>query len=177
MAPLIFVFISMHFLQEAKTVNLAGTMFPQALIMELCTVALVFFKCVLGVFLRHFQHETVSADLCKDAGSGNAGIYSVAAHNGLVGKQDTRGAVAVDEGKISLYGKALDCAVHGKVGCVENIHLVYFLFRGGSNGISYRTIADKVEKRLPFLFGKFLGVYSPIDSKFVLCFEEAYYFV
>jgi hypothetical protein len=108
---------------------------PEGSVMLSGTVALVLFKAVFRVLLRHGEHIPVSGDFGKNRRRSNIGTEGVPFHNTTGRNADARIAVTVNKSERRLRRKLRKGAIHGNEGGVENIERLNLLDRGESDSV------------------------------------------
>ena len=132
--------------------------------MELCAVALVLFKAVLGVLLRVFEHQAIPADLRQNRRGGDRHRPRVTLYDILGGDIQRRQTVAVDHGVIRLDGQPLDRALHRVHGRLQDIVALDLFDRSESDGAGNSLFNDNVKERVALLLGQLLTIVHALDD-------------
>ena len=101
--------------------------FPYGRTVFLGRIAFVLGPVVLWIFLMQFQHEFIPMGLCQHRSGGNMHVLSVSFYHTF------KGDIAIRFESVSIYSNELwglfhlgNSAVHGQMGRVQNVQLVYF---------------------------------------------------
>ena len=117
-------------------------------------VALVFFKPILRIGLRHPAHLAVTCDLCEHGGRRDVGTLAVAADDASALHGDAGVPVAVDERERRLWGQLRDGPVHGQKRRAEDIVRLDLLFGRICDAVAQRQRDDGIIERLAFYLRK-----------------------
>ena len=126
----------------------AGAELPEGSVMLSGTVALVLFKAVFRILLRHGEHIPVSGDFGKNRRSSNIGTEGVPFHDTARRDADARIAVAVNKSERRLRRMLRKGAIHGKESGVEDIERLNLLDGCKGDAIGDRRIDYYVIKQI-----------------------------
>ena len=126
-------------------------------------VALVFFKPILRIGLRHPAHIAVTCDLCEHGGRRDVGTLAVAADDASARHGDAGVPVAVDERERRLWGQLRDGPVHGQKRCAEDVALLDLLHGRKRDAVAQRLRDDGIIKRLALFLRELFRVVQAQD--------------
>ena len=136
---------------------------PNGRIVCLRAVALMFFKAILRIGLRHPAHVAVTRDLCEHGGRRDVGALAVAADDAPARHRNAGVPVAVDERERRLRGELCDGPVHGQKRRAEDVVLLDLLHGRKCDAVAQRLRDDGIIERLALVLRELFRVVQAWD--------------